>query len=63
MLMVSFGLAAMLPVVGRAQIVQQKIQSEGRLDAIFARSAGVEAAYGFTVPVGERLAPRAEKRG
>ena len=50
--MVSFCLAAMLPVVGRAQIVQQKIQSEGRLDAIFARSAGVEAAYGFTVPVG-----------
>jgi hypothetical protein len=52
MLIVSFCLAAMLPVLGRAQIVQQKIQSEGRLDAIFARSAGVEAAYGFTVPVG-----------
>ena len=52
MLMVSLGLATTLPVVGSAQIVQQRIQSEGRLDAIFARSAGVEAAYGFTVPVG-----------
>ena len=52
MLMISLGLAGTLPVVGSAQIVQQKIQSEGRLDAIFARSAGVEAVYGFTVPVG-----------
>jgi hypothetical protein len=52
MLIISLGLAGAPPVVGRAQIVQQKIQSEGRLDAIFARSAGVEAAYGFTVPVG-----------
>ena len=50
--MISLGLAVMLPVVGSAQIVQQRIQSEVRLDAIFARSAGVEAAYGFTVPVG-----------
>ena len=52
MLMVSLGLAGTLPFVGGAQIVQQKFQSEGRLDAIFARSTGVEAAYGFTVPVG-----------
>jgi hypothetical protein len=52
MLMISLGLAGALPVVGSAQIVQQKIQSEGRLDAIFARSTGVEAAYGFSVPVG-----------
>jgi hypothetical protein len=49
--MVSIGLAA-LPVVGSGQMVQQRIQSEGRLDAIFARTSGVEAAYGFTVPVG-----------
>ncbi len=49
---VSLGLAGILPVVGSAQIVQQKRQSEVRLDAIFARSAGVEAACGFTVPVG-----------
>ena len=52
MLMVSLGLAATQPVVGGGQIVQQRIQSESRLDAIFARSSGVEAAYGFTVPVG-----------
>ena len=52
MLMVSLGLAATLPVAVGGQEVQQRIQSEGRLDAIFARSSGVEAAYGFTVPVG-----------
>lgn len=52
MLMVSLGLAGTLPAVGSAQIIQQKFQSEGRLDAIFARSTGFEAAYGFTVPVG-----------
>jgi hypothetical protein len=50
-LMVSLGLAT-LPVAGGGQVVQQRIQSEGRLDAMFARSSGVEAAYGFTVPVG-----------
>jgi hypothetical protein len=52
MLMVSLGFAGTLPSVGGAQTVQQKFQSEGRLDAIFARTAGVEAAYGLTVPVG-----------
>ncbi len=52
MVMVSLGLAATLPVAGGGQIVQQRIQSEVRVDAIFARSSGVEAAYGFTVPVG-----------
>ena len=51
-LIVSLGFIGTLPVVSGAQTVQQKVQSEGRLDAIFARSAGVEAAYGFTVPVG-----------
>ena len=52
MLMVSLGFAGTLPSVGGGQIVQQKFQSEVRLDAILARTAGVEAAYGFTVPVG-----------
>ncbi len=52
MVMVSLGLAATLPVAGGGQIVQQLIQSEVRVDAVFARSSGVEAAYGFTVPVG-----------
>jgi hypothetical protein len=51
-LMVSLGLAATLPVAGGGQIVQQRIQSEFRVDGIFARTSGVEAAYGFTVPVG-----------
>lgn len=52
MVLVTLGLAATLPVVAGAQLVQQKIQSEGRIDAIFARSGGVDAAYGFTVPAG-----------
>jgi hypothetical protein len=51
-LIVSLGLAVTLPVAGGGQVVQQRIQSEVRLDGIFARSSGVEAAYGFTVPVG-----------
>lgn len=46
------GLAAALPIVVGAQIVQQSFQSEIRVDGIFARSSGVEAAYGFTVPAG-----------
>jgi hypothetical protein len=45
-------LAATLPVVADAQVVQQKFQSEVRLDGLFARSSAVHAAYGFTVPVG-----------
>jgi hypothetical protein len=52
MVLVSLGLAATLPIIAGAQLPQQKFQSEIRLDAIFARSGGVEAAYGFTVPVG-----------
>ncbi len=52
MVLVTLGLAAARPIVAGAQGVQQKFQSETRLDAIFARSGGVEAAYGFTVPAG-----------
>jgi hypothetical protein len=52
MVLVSLGLAATLPIIAGAQLPQQKFQSEIRLDAIFARSGGVEAAYGFTVPMG-----------
>ena len=52
LLIVSIGFAGTLPFVVGAQIIQQKFQSEGRLDAIFSRSAGVEAAYGLSVPVG-----------
>ena len=45
-------IAAIVPVAGGAQAVQQKFQSEIRLDGLFARSSAVHAAYGFTVPVG-----------
>lgn len=52
MVLITLGLAATLPVAAGAQLVQQKIQREGRIDAIFAQSGAVEAAYGFTVPAG-----------
>ena len=51
-LLIALGVVAALPAVGGAQMNQQKFQSEGRIDAIFARSGAVEAAYGFTVPAG-----------
>jgi hypothetical protein len=52
MVLVSLGLTAAVSHRANAQIVQQNLQSEFRLDAIFARSSAVEAAYGFTVPAG-----------
>jgi hypothetical protein len=52
LLVVTLGIAAAAPGAARAQLNQQKFQSEARLDAIFARSGGVEAGYGFTVPAG-----------
>ncbi len=52
MVFVCLSLTATFPARARAQIVQQNFQSEFRLDAIFARSSAVEAAYGFTIPVG-----------
>jgi hypothetical protein len=52
MLAATLGFATILPAVLGAQAVQQKYQSELRLDAIFARSSAVQAAYGLTVPVG-----------
>lgn len=48
----TLGLATALPGVLAAQVIQQKFQSELRLDAIIARTSAVEAAYGFTVPAG-----------
>jgi len=51
-LLIALGTAAGLPAIGGAQMNQQKFQSEVRVDAIFARSGAVEAAYGFTVPAG-----------
>jgi len=45
-------LALVLPSTAAAQINQQQLQVEGRLDAIFARSTGVEAGLGLSVPAG-----------
>ncbi|MFN2636540.1 MAG: hypothetical protein ABR585_05910 [Gemmatimonadaceae bacterium] len=35
-----------------AQGAQQRFQSEGRVDAILARSGAIQAGYGFSVPAG-----------
>ncbi len=40
------------PASGAAQINQQPLQAEGRLDAIVAHTAGVEAGFGVSVPAG-----------
>jgi hypothetical protein len=50
--LVTLGMLSLLSATASAQINQQKIQSEVRIDAIFARTGGVEAAYGITVPAG-----------
>jgi hypothetical protein len=36
----------------RAQVPQQPVQAEGRLDGLFAHTTGVEAGLGVSVPVG-----------
>jgi hypothetical protein len=46
------GLALGLPAVAAAQINQQPLQVEGRLDAIIAHTTGVEAGLGLSVPAG-----------
>ena len=43
---------ALLASVAAAQAPQQRVQTEYRLDALVARSTGVEAALGVTVPAG-----------
>jgi hypothetical protein len=55
MLAATLGFTTSSAVLG-AQ-VQQRFQSELRLDAIFAHSSAVEAAYGFTVPAGIYMRP------
>ena len=52
MALVTLGVLFLVPFAGGAQMNQQKFQSEVRVDAIFARTGGVEAGYGFTVPAG-----------
>ena len=50
------GLALTLTILGAdsalAQVPTQPLQSELRVDGIFARSSGVEAGYGLSVPAG-----------
>ena len=46
------GIALATPAVVRGQVRQQSIQTEYRLDAIFARTAGGEAGLGISVPAG-----------
>jgi len=50
----AFGLAVSMlgPQRALAQVPTQSIQSEIRLDGIFARSSGVEAGYGVSIPGG-----------
>jgi hypothetical protein len=52
LLHIAFGLTLAVPVAGVAQQPQQWLQTEGRLDAIIARSTGVEAGLGVSVPSG-----------
>jgi hypothetical protein len=49
-----FGLVVSIlgPVPVPAQLPTQAAQSEVRVDGIFARSSGVEAAYGISIPAG-----------
>jgi len=49
---VSLTLLLLLPSVDNAQLSQQPLQTEARLDAIIAHTAGVEAGLGLTVPAG-----------
>ena len=45
-------LALMPAAVAGAQLAQQPIQAETRLDAIFSRSSAVQAGFGLSVPAG-----------
>src|SRR5213596_4284037 len=49
---ISLGLMTALPSLGRTQLPQQPLQTEARLDAIIAHTAGVEAGLGLTIPAG-----------
>jgi hypothetical protein len=52
LLRITLGLALGLPGAAAAQINQQPLQVEGRLDAIIAHTTGVEAGLGLSVPAG-----------
>ena len=49
---VSLTLLLLLPMLANAQLPQQPLQTEARLDVIIAHTAGIEAGLGLTVPAG-----------
>jgi hypothetical protein len=49
---ISLGLVMTLASIGSAQLPQQPLQTELRLDGIVAHTAGVEAGLGITIPAG-----------
>ncbi len=49
---VAIGLAFCLPCNAGAQIPTQAVQTEARVDGIFARTSGFEAGLGVSVPAG-----------
>jgi hypothetical protein len=51
-LRVALGLALAAPCAALSQTPRQPVQLEGRLDAIVARTGGVEAGLGVSVPAG-----------
>jgi hypothetical protein len=46
------GLTLALPATAAAQVNQQQLQVEGRLDALVAHTTGLEAGLGLSVPAG-----------
>jgi hypothetical protein len=48
----TLGLTFLVSAAARSQTPQQPVQIEGRLDAIIARTTGVEAGLGVSVPSG-----------
>ena len=52
LLRATVGLTVAAPAAAHSQLPQQPVQVEGRVDAIVARTAGVEAGLGLSVPSG-----------
>ncbi|HJP87133.1 MAG TPA: hypothetical protein VJ852_14175 [Gemmatimonadaceae bacterium] len=52
LLVVSIVALAAAGTAASAQVEQQRVQTEWRLDGLFARSSGVEAGVGVSVPTG-----------
>ena len=52
LLRVTLGLTLLVPAATLSQTPQQALQVEGRVDAIVARTTGVEAGLGLSVPSG-----------